>query len=407
MPCYIYLITTILLFAPLSSGAVQGWAVGVIFLLSLNAAVLFLLQKQNVSRLRSTPLDKPIVALVLLALCSCVFTSYPGYYINSVALAKLFVYLGIYYLTVYMPKERLVQLILTYWIIGIATLLCIIGLLRRSGLTPFPWWNYSTSPYPSEWLSGPFVNHNHMAGWLELSLPLLLCLMLFGCQKRLFLVHVLLFIVQGISLLLTFSRGGWAGAVVSIVFIMVWFLVKQKNNRVRIILFTLSSVGIFVITLLASSDLALRVHTAIGDGFETHAFADRLFIWKGTLNMIQANWLVGIGPGMFATVFPRFQPPGFSQRYYFAHNDYLQFTAELGIFLPILIAWAIIAVYRSALQSMQHTDRLSRSMTLGSLAGITAILVHSTVDFNLHIPANALLFSVLIAFSVYNASETK
>jgi hypothetical protein len=36
-------------------------------------------------------------------------------------------------------------------------------------------------------------------------------------------------------------------------------------------------------------------------------------------------------------------------------------------------------------------------MTLGGMGGITAILIHSIVDFNLHIPANAILFSVLAA----------
>jgi hypothetical protein len=36
-------------------------------------------------------------------------------------------------------------------------------------------------------------------------------------------------------------------------------------------------------------------------------------------------------------------------------------------------------------------------MGLASVMGITAILIHSTSDFNLRIPANAALFVVLLA----------
>ncbi|GEM_PF-4463530 len=38
-----------------------------------------------------------------------------------------------------------------------------------------------------------------------------------------------------------------------------------------------------------------------------------------------------------------------------------------------------------------------RGISLGTMAGVTAILIHSIGDFNLHIPSNALLFSVLAA----------
>ena len=80
-----------------------------------------------------------------------------------------------------------------------------------------------------------------------------------------------------------------------------------------------------------------------------------------------------------------------------AHNDYLHFISEVGLILVAIIIWMIIALYRKGFRNLQNPSRLVRGITLGSLSGITAILVHSAADFNLHIPANAILFTILAA----------
>jgi O-antigen ligase len=87
-------------------------------------------------------------------------------------------------------------------------------------------------------------------------------------------------------------------------------------------------------------------------------------------------------------------------RYFKAHNDYLHFVSEVGLPLIVVILWMIIALYRKGFRKMQNPSRLVRGITIGALSGITAILVHSIGDFNLHIPANALLFTVLAALVV-------
>ena len=60
----------------------------------------------------------------------------------------------------------------------------------------------------------------------------------------------------------------------------------------------------------------------------------------------------------------------------------------------------IIALYRKGFRKLKNPSRLVRGITLGAMSGITAILVHSISDFNLHIPANALLFAILAALVV-------
>ena len=113
--------------------------------------------------------------------------------------------------------------------------------------------------------------------------------------------------------------------------------------------------------------------------------------------MIQDHPLLGTGPGTFATVFTQYQPPGFACRYFMAHNDYLHITSETGLPIIAIVVWMIIALYRKGFKNLKNPSRLVKGITVGAMSGITAILVHSISDFNLHIPANALLFTVLAA----------
>lgn len=286
-----------------------------------------------------------------------------------------------------------------YWIVGISTLLCLAGLAMRSGAHPLPWLDDLGLPAsPQHWLTATFGNHNHMAGWLEMSVPLLLCLILFGCQRTLLPVQVPLLILQSTCLFLTYSRGGWAGAAAAAAVIAGWLIAEGGWSRRQTLLLFFAALAIGGTLLLSSSDFIQRLLEADAE--------DRTLIWRGTVRMILAHWRTGTGPGTYPVAFAQFQPPGFSSRYDMAHNDYLQFTAELGIGLPVLIVWMGVTLYRHGwLKIKTSPSRLTKATSLGSLAGITAILVHSVSDFNLHIPANALLFSALAALAVRREAE--
>jgi O-antigen ligase len=80
-----------------------------------------------------------------------------------------------------------------------------------------------------------------------------------------------------------------------------------------------------------------------------------------------------------------------------AHNDYLQIVTELGLPVLIPIFWGISLVFRMGFQKLDgKTGQFHSGVALGSLGGITAILVHSMTDFNIQITSNGVLFSTLI-----------
>jgi O-antigen ligase len=97
-------------------------------------------------------------------------------------------------------------------------------------------------------------------------------------------------------------------------------------------------------------------------------------------------------------VFPRYRAENVVNFYDHAHNDYVQFTAEVGyIGLGLLGLVVVFTLFVALVAQARRRDPLMRGMSFASIMGVTAILIHSAVDFNLQIPANALLFMVLLA----------
>jgi len=394
-----YALYALLIFTPLARASVQDWAITSIHLITLIALTAFLIKKTiNQSwQWIKTPLDKPIIILIILSILSSIFSLHRQTSFWSMIL--LLNYLTIFYLVIHTTRTRSQFRQLVYLIIGIAIFLSVFGLFKRFGVNPFPWWDYGDIKYIPDALSSTYGNRNHLAGYMEMSIPLMLGLFLLNYSPwKTFLLAYLTFLPLT-ALVLTLSRGGWISSLIGLSFMGFALLTSQYFKRKGFLIAL--SVGFLAVAfiVLASTPVVERVRT-IEQKAEVPNFQGRVTRWQGTLEMIKGHTLFGTGPGTFAIIFTQYQPPGLASRSFYAHNDYLHFTAEVGLSLIIVIIWMIIALYIKGFKKLKHPSRLVRGITLGALAGITAILVHSIADFNLHIPANALLFTVLTAIVV-------
>ncbi len=341
-----------------------------------------------------TPLDKPILCLLVVCMLSTGFSLHRSTSFWSMIL--LLNYLAIYYLAIHTVRTRFQLRRLVYLIIGVSAFLSIFGVFKRFGTNPFPWWDYTDISQHADRFSATFGNPDHLAGYMEMALPIVLGSFLLGYKggNRLLMVYIAFMVLT--ALILSLSRGGWLGAAVSLGFMATCLLFDQYFKRKTLIISLMAGVLAISFIVLSTTPVLHRLLTVTKGEFNT-SFHTRLMIWAGVWEMIKEYPFLGTGPGTFAFVYMKYEPPALDVKYTMAHNDYLHFIAEAGLSLSIVMAWIIIALYRNGFKKLKNPSRLVRGTTLGALSGITAILVHSISDFNLHIPANALLFTVLAA----------
>ena len=268
-----------------------------------------------------------------------------------------------------------------------------------SGANPFPWWNYTDIPQNVHRLSATFGNPDHLAGYMEMAIPLILGLFLLSHRPGILFLLIYLSCLLLTALVLSLSRGGWIGSLIGLSFMSFALLISPYFLRKKLLMALIGGFLAVALIVLASTTVVERMRT-IEQKQEAPSFRHRVAVWGGIVTMIEDHPLFGIDPGTFSFIFTQYQPPGLRHHYTMAHNDYLHFTSEVGLPLIAIVVWMIIALYRKGFKKLKNPSRLVRGITLGSLSGITAILVHSIGDFNLHIPANAMLFTVLAALVI-------
>ena len=351
-----------------------------------------------------TPLDKPILCISILCLLSSAFSVHT--YTSMWSFILLVNYVVIFYLMIHTHGTRSQLRRLVYLIIGSAALISIMGLLKNFCGNPFQWWDYTDFQATPDRRSSTFGNANHLAGYMEMTLPVLLGLLVTGFRGIKLVLIIGLVIPLFVALLLSLSRGGWLGAAVGLCFMCIALLLNRFFQSKKLVLALGSGCVVMAFIVLSSTTVVKRIKTVEQMGNIPNLNA-RITVWDGVAEMIKDHPVLGIGPGTFATVFTQYQPPGLLSRYFAAHNDYLQVTAEAGLALIPVMAWMIIAFFAHGFKKLNNPSRLVRCTTLGAMSGVTAIFIHSIFDFNLHIPANAILFTVLAAIVVSPAPVTE
>jgi O-antigen ligase len=381
----------ILVFTPLARGTIEVWSISVVYFITLLMLTAWLLKMKSLRQftIKRTPLDYPILALLALAAISTLFSTDLGE--SIAAWPKIITYVLLFYLVVnnINTTERIRRIAIT--IICVGAFLSIFGLIKYlNGID-------GGKAFISATYAGYAGSHNHFAGYLEMAIPVAIGMSYIMTEtgKRIMLGYAIMLMVVGV--ILSLSRGGCAAVAISLSVMGV--LLSRTDYFTRKVWLAVIFLPVVFVTLamIGTNPLTKRV-LETRKQMEDLTNDCRIKIWRGTIDTIKDHPLSGTGVGTFATVFPRYQPPDFRLRDVYAHNDYLHITSETGIFVLPFILWLISNTLRTGLSAFLHTkSRFKQGVTLGAVAGIIAILIHSFVDFNLHIPANALLFVVLAA----------
>ena len=254
--------------------------------------------------------------------------------------------------------------------------------------------------------SGTFICPNHLAGYVEMLLPVALAILVLsrrGAVARIFSAYaaVMLFAGLGVSV----SRGGYLASGAALVLLLA-VLIRYRSHRKPVL------VGVAVLAVLAvaftlrTQQVQKRFRLMLVPG-QLENIMGRPDLWGAATRMwLDAPW-VGVGPAHFDLRFPRYRPESLQTRPLWAHNDYLNALADWGAVGGVLLGGALASLAWGGLRTWRFVRRAGDGITaklsdraafvLGTGLGLVAITLHSAVDFNLQIPANAMLAVTLAA----------
>jgi putative inorganic carbon (HCO3(-)) transporter len=285
---------------------------------------------------------------------------------------------------------------------GLAAFLILLGALEAVyGLTQMIGGNLVT---------GTLINRNHFAGLLNMILPLAIG-GLFASFLRRKAGHspksetyawtwmvLLCSSFMGLVILLSLSRGGTLALVSTLTFMSLLLALGRRRGSGN-------DLSGLVVALLLITVLGLGLAVGMEALFERfgrleEGAKNRVSVARDSLQLIKDHPVIGVGPGMYRWRFRPYQTDHLGARYDHAHNDYLESAAEWGVPAALLF-WGFILrrFYRSAYLFFLLRDPWRRGVALGCAGAIFSILVHSLVDFNLQIPANLMVFGMILGLA--------
>jgi O-antigen ligase len=386
----------LLLFNPLAFGAVEPWS---IFILEWSASLLFVLwalrqAKSGELLVVWNPLFPPILifaALVALQLA----TGRTAYRYETLSSALLYCAYGLLcFLAVqYLRRTSQVKtLAIVVPVYGFAV--AMFALIQSMSSNNKPYW--LRMPRSGGWIYGPYVNHNHYAGLMEMLAPIPLVFALtrnargprrlwppspqLQCPVRFFFP----------------VPGGMAAFAVQMAILAGILISQRKGRRVALLFGVFLVIGVALLAWLGGGELARRMASIHTEARAELSGGLRMTVNRDALKMFAHKPWLGWGLGVFPDIYPQFRT--FHTNFFVneAHDDYLQLLVEMGGLGFATMLWFVIVMYRGALKKLGNwPEDINGAVALAAMLGATGILVHGFVDFNLQIPANAALFYVM------------
>lgn len=346
-------------------------------------------------------------------------------YATKTGLFKVLVYSIIFLLitSTISTKKQIKRFIKT--IIFMSFLLALFGIIQKLTWNGGIYWFWKPE-YGGDSF-GPYVNKNHFAGYMIMVIPLTIGFLIFklneyssassdsSFSKRIaenekviaktgLLIFFIIIIIS--ALFLTLSRGGIMSFLVSMVFLGIGLTIMRRGRKKLWIGLMLALLLIISLDWFGMEPIAKRLGS-LQQITREEPHNPRLEIWKDTLRISRDFPILGTGFNTFSHIFPKYKNLDRQLKFIYTENDYLQLLSETGLIgLAIALSFLVIFFIKTIKTWYGRHDIYVKSLVLGGLTSLVAILIHSLTDFNLHIPANALLFTIILALT-YNLVNLK
>jgi O-antigen ligase len=391
-------ICALVTFAVLAHGAVEPWSEAV---LEIGAAVLLLLWAWEVSvggeyKVVWNPLLWPLLGLwgVAALQLAAGITVYP--FQTRIELLKYTALLALFFLCAqsYRKLEHWHGFVWFLLILGFAV--SVFAILQHFTFNGKLYWvreiQFGGIPF------GPYVNRNHFAGLVELLIPPGVAILILRAERRDQLPLVALFTLFPIgALFLSASRGGIISFLGEIGLLAFLILFRRREGR------ELAAAGLVVVLAIAFVSWL-----GIGRALERFASYKTLEVSEGRrIEMLQGTWrifldhpIAGTGLGTLQKVFPLYETIYDGLIVNHSHNDYAEVLAETGVIGGLCgLAFLVLLAWTGWKNIVAEKEVMNLAYHAGALVACFGLLIHATVDFNFHIPSNALVFLLQAALA--------
>jgi len=332
------------------------------------------------------------------------------HYATKSELIKILAYIGMFFLITNTHGLRIKRIVVV--IISVGFCISLLGILQKlTGTTDIYW--IKDASYATHF--GPYVNRNHFAGYIGMTIPLALGLLvsrfagvafskngdrhsiLAEFQSHFFANLLLIFVIVIMltALFLSLSRGG----IMSFAVAVVAFCTLIGFTRLRAIMGRGWRImtSVLVITFIFLMWLGLD---PILNRLSDISSPARYEVYENTINMAKDFPVFGTGIGTFQYIYQMYKTSQGQLYYDHAHNDYLELISDCGLVgFVIVLSGFIMFFWKTLARWWERRHHYAKGVTMGGVCGIIAILAHSFTDFNLHIPANALFLSIILGLT--------
>ena len=384
-------ICVLVAFAVLAHGAVEPWSEAV---LEIGAAVLLLVWAWDAFtnselKLVWNPLLWPLLGFWLVAALQLTIGITVVPFLTRIELLKFSALLALFFLCVQSYRTRAQWRNFVWFLLSLGFAVSLFAILQHFTFNGKLYWvrelKYGGVPF------GPYVNRNHFAGLMELLIPPGLAIQILGAERRDQLPLVTLFTMLPIgALFLSASRGGIIGFAAEVGFLVILVVARRREKKVLI-------AGALILTLAA----ILVSWLGIGRALERFATYQKLETSEGrrvemvhdSLRIFQDHRVLGTGLGTLQEVFPLYESIYDGLVVNHSHNDYVEALAETGLIGGLCGLAFLVFLFGSSWKLLNvESDPRSFAYHTGALVACLGLLVHAGVDFNFHIPSNALIF---------------
>jgi O-antigen ligase len=390
----------VLFFAILAFGAVDEWST---FVFEAGAGFLFLAWagKQIFSaqlKLAGSPLYLPALCFLALLLTQLLLpiSAYP--YATKYELLRYVSYGIVLLIASECLRQEDTREKFGYLLIAFGVLYAFYAMAQEFTSSGRFFWFYTPRFHGS--IYGSYVNHDHYAGLMEMLVPFPLVIamgrMLHGAQRVLVAFCAVL---MATTIVLSGSRGGMISFAFEVFAFTALTLYQKRNPRVALATFALFSAVLGFLLFLGKGKVLGRLGDLGPD--------IRFKVTSDCLKIFAHKPLLGWGVGTFPTIYPSFRSFYTNLFVNQAHNDYAQLLVETGLLGFGLMMWFVFRLYRHGFPTSRRWEfKWDAAVSLAALLGCTGLLLHSLVDFNLHVPANAAMFYVLCALATARPAST-